>query len=164
MRSIHILRRIIGLKVVLAVSLLAQKNPPSEGREVTKLYQETCAGCHGADLSGGSAPGLINSHWHFGGTDSDITSSIHDGRTEAGMPAMREILSNAEIRALVVYIREKEAAYQLDHSTFNKPPVGKVVQSEKEPFRLESVVETGLSTPWSIAFLPDGRMLVTERP
>ena len=32
-----------------------------------------------------------------------------------------------------------------------------------EPFRVETVVE-GLEHPWSLAFLPDGRALVTERP
>ncbi|MGQ0580203.1 MAG: PQQ-dependent sugar dehydrogenase, partial [Betaproteobacteria bacterium] len=35
--------------------------------------------------------------------------------------------------------------------------------SEKHSFRLVTLVE-GLENPWSIAFLPDGRMLVTERP
>ena len=35
--------------------------------------------------------------------------------------------------------------------------------SEKHGFRLVTLVE-GLVNPWSIAFLPDGRMLVTERP
>jgi glucose/arabinose dehydrogenase len=156
--------RTIGLGLTVSLSLIAQKNPPSEGREVTKLYQETCAGCHGADLSGGSAPGLINGKWHFGGTDASITGSIRDGHEEAGMPAMRETISRAEIRALVVYIREKETAYQRDHTTFNKPVIGVEVQSEKAPFKLEPVVETGLAEPWSIAFLPDGRELVTERP
>ena len=39
-----------------------------------------------------------------------------------------------------------------------RPPV----RSEGEP-RVETVA-TGLEAPWEIAFLPDGRALVTERP
>lgn len=38
----------------------------------------------------------------------------------------------------------------------------KWVQSEKHNFRVVSVLK-GLSNPWSMAFLPDGRMLLTER-
>ena len=38
----------------------------------------------------------------------------------------------------------------------------KLVQSEKHAFNVVTLVE-GLHNPWSIAWLPDGRMLVTER-
>jgi glucose/arabinose dehydrogenase len=37
-----------------------------------------------------------------------------------------------------------------------------VIVSETHAFRLVTLV-TGLENPWSVAFLPDGRMLVTER-
>ncbi len=37
-----------------------------------------------------------------------------------------------------------------------------VVQSEEQAFVVDTVV-TGLNRPWSMAFLPDGRMLIVER-
>ena len=37
-----------------------------------------------------------------------------------------------------------------------------VIASEQHAFRINTLV-TGLENPWSVAFLPDGRMLVTER-
>ena len=40
---------------------------------------------------------------------------------------------------------------------------GIAVQSERMPVRVETVASE-LEHPWSVAFLPDGRMLVTERP
>src|SRR5436305_12250534 len=104
MGTIRRLTLVTGLTLFQCLLMFAQKNPPSEGREITKLYQEACASCHGADLSGASAPGLIDGKWRFGSTDEDITRSIHDGHVEAGMPAMRQTSSNAEIRGLVIYI------------------------------------------------------------
>ena len=43
------------------------------------------------------------------------------------------------------------------------PALAREYQSEQHDFRLVTVVE-GLAYPWGLAFLPDGRMLVTERP
>jgi glucose/arabinose dehydrogenase len=37
------------------------------------------------------------------------------------------------------------------------------IRSEEHAFRVVKIVE-GLEHPWSVAFLPDGRMLITERP
>ena len=149
---------------IVAANTLAQQNPPSRGRDVTKLYAEKCASCHGAEMTGGSASSLVDGIWRYGGDDASIANSIREGHPEAGMPAMGKDFDAPEIRGLVIYIRERAARVKTDRTRFNAPVPGATVHSENASFKLDPVMESGLESPWAIAFLPDGRMLVTERP
>src|SRR5215472_4215116 len=132
------------LLLVFPASDFAWQNPPSQGREVTKLYAENCAGCHGSDMSGGSASSLADGTWRYGGDDASITRSIRDGRSDAGMPAMRQSLNDAEIRALVIYIHERSADFEHAHTKYNSPSPGSIVESEKESFKLEPLIDSGV--------------------
>ena len=62
-----------------------------------------CVSCHGGLAGGGMGPSLRDSVWKFGGTDSAIYNSIHDGRP-MGMPVWGRTLSPTEIKTLVTYI------------------------------------------------------------
>ena len=48
-------------------------------------------------------------------------------------------------------------------AAITSPAVAQTVNSQKQSFR-PVVVTKGLEHPWALAFLPDGRMLITERP
>lgn len=148
---------VLGLTTI-ALARQAARAP----RDVTKVYAEMCASCHGSDLKGAQAPSLVDDTWRYGGDDATIAASIRDGRPAAGMPPMGAALGEQAIRSLVIYIRERGAAASRDATTYAKPAANVVVQSETLAFRLETVVD-GVSKPWGLAFLPDGRLLITEK-
>jgi glucose/arabinose dehydrogenase len=115
-------------------------------------------------MEGGSACSLVNGVWRHGDDDASIAASIRNGYPAVGMPAMGRDFDAPEIRGLVIYIRERAAKVKTAHTKYNAPVPGAIVQSENASFKLEPVIETGLQEPWAIAFLPDGRILMTERP
>jgi len=158
-------RSVAAAFVLLSVSapLLLRAQPKQHPRDVSKLYGELCASCHGPKLTGAQAPSLLDDVWKFGGDDASISKTIKEGSLAAGMPPMGNALSEQEIRAMVIFIREEAAKAGREQSTFARPGARTVVKSELHAFKLETVV-IGLEVPWGLDFLPDGRMLVTEKP
>ncbi len=147
----------------LALALFLAAGCSSEARDITAFYSNNCAACHGINLQGGTAPSLLTNVWTQGADDVSIARAISEGNPTKGMPAWKEALTAAEIRAMVVLLREKIAKAQSETNVLAKPIDGEVVASAEHKFRFKSVAGK-LESPWSIAFLPDGRMLVTELP
>lgn len=133
-----------------------------KGRDAGVIYAELCANCHGQKLEGGKGGGLIDRAWKHGSDEAGVTRSIHDGIVAAGMPAFAQAISDAETTALVAFIRESATRKTEKVPTTDLPLPEGVQSSEEQAYRIETVAE-GLDVPWSMCFLPDGRMLVTER-
>ena len=72
-----------------------------EGRQL--FLSHNCYGCHGGLAGGAMGPSLRDTTWKYGGSDSLIYRTIHDGRP-MGMPAWGGAFSDAQIKALVSYI------------------------------------------------------------
>lgn len=129
----------------------------------TRTFAEQCAGCHGDTLEGARAGSLLDDRWTYGGDDASLVRSIREGRADAGMPAFGAELDEARTRELVFMIRNLAGRAKGRPATRATPAVDGVISSDKHTFRLETITDA-LETPWAVAVLPDGRLLVTERP
>ena len=72
-----------------------------QGRELFIEYN--CYGCHGGLAGGAMGPSLRDTTWKYGGSDSLIYHSIHDGRP-MGMPPWAGRLNDRQIGAIIEYI------------------------------------------------------------
>lgn len=146
----------------------ADKLPPGYGLQDVneKVYADNCAACHGHNFAGGPlGVSLLHSPLVHGNELEQVIVSIRDGFPEQGMPAWKDVQSESQIRRLAMLILERQAGFTYDSvdplgEVFVAP--GSIQETEHHRFILESV--TGdLQHPFSIAPLPDGRILYTEK-
>ena len=110
------------------------------------------------------AGSLVDDTWMYGGTDDKVLESIREGRADAGMPSFKTTLSDVEIRGLLLLIRDDARRRRKVGPRHGATPVvDGVVKTPKQTFRIETLTDA-VETPWGLAFLPDGRLLITERP
>jgi glucose/arabinose dehydrogenase len=150
-----------ALCIVTSALAQAQQQDP-----FLQPYRENCSVCHGENLEG-AAQGtpLVGVELKHGDSIAAITKSISDGVPQTPMPAWSATLDETRIRRLAIFIGEKRANFTYtDFKVGEPPPIpeGKIA-SEEHPFRVETVA-TGIDRlPYSIAPLPDGRILLTEK-
>jgi glucose/arabinose dehydrogenase len=131
------------------------------GNPSVALYTERCAACHGTDSAAGRAPNLFDDQWVRAKDDEGIARVIADGVPQTEMIPFKEQLTDQQIWQLVAYLKTAGANAK-PRPTFVADGDGQEIKSEKQTFTIE-VVGRDIETPWGLAFLPDGRLLVTER-
>lgn len=156
---------LVGLLLVLAgggyaLYRMAGRDP------FVATWQANCAVCHGEQLEGAAqGPALVGRALTHGDSVDAIARSIAEGSPQRGMPAWSATLDPGSIRSLAIYVAERRADRRFTDFKVHKPlrlPEG-VQHSELHDFRIETVA-TGLDPlPYSLAPLPDGGILVTEK-
>ena len=130
--------------------------------KVEELYTKNCAACHGTEMEGGLGPSLVKGYWLHGSSDEDLTRDINEGFPDLGMPAWEQTIPPDQVRALVIYLREREQTEAAKKIVAPKPHPNQPVMTKYQTYKLETLTN-GLKNPWGLAFLPDGRMLVTDK-
>jgi glucose/arabinose dehydrogenase len=157
-------KKIIPVVIAVAVTgvfLVSGSSCPATGERIqeqntaSRNYQKYCAGCHGANLEKFAAKDWMDEE----GTAS-VFRSIKSGIEMIGMPSFEKTFSTSEIEDLAAYVKKG-----IPENRDNLRPAvtpGGIIESEVQKFVVDTVVK-GLNVPWGLAFLPDGRMLITER-
>ncbi len=154
-------RRLILLVVTLA---FASANPASAQRPRAheRLYAEHCATCHGVDGAGGLGLSLVDDIWTHGADDASIARIIANGAAEGAMPAYREVLTDEQIRSLVVVIRELRDRPRFDAAKLEAAGTNGRYSSRLADFTLTEVYATE-GILWGLDFLPDDNMILSSR-
>jgi cytochrome c oxidase cbb3-type subunit 3 len=112
------------LLAALSVSLLGCQESSTGNDVATKqahpdgaeLFARNCAACHGSHGTGGVGVPLALPDFQYGVTDQFLRRTIRHGRPGRVMPSFSEF-SDAEVNALVKYIRSWAPGRTIEHPT-----------------------------------------------
>ena len=119
-------------------------------------FENYCSSCHGEQMQA-----FVDRRWKFGNTEDSLYASISKGHTDVGMPAFEAVLSEEEINGLVHYILS--GIENVDEYVFEDEGLeSDTFKTENFTFHLDTIM-SGIDSPWGMAFLPTGDILVTEK-
>jgi len=127
-----------------------------------EIYNTTCAACHGTSAQPGpSARALFSTDFLNNRTDAQIVQVLTDGL--AGTPNHRfnTLFFPDEIAQMPALLRIRSGIVNRRVGPAGDIN-GKSFQSQKANFKAE-VLAKGFDQPWGMAFMPDGRLIFTER-
>lgn len=154
--------------LILLTLLLACKSDTSHQRvladglksegEAAGIYRMHCSGCHGTDLQGNNAPGLIQNHWKYGKSKSLMVRNVTFGIPGTEMAAFQNMLSSQEIDLVVNYILDRQS-----EPANTGVQIPSELTTEDYQVQVEEIVSEGLETPWAIEFIDKSTAVISEK-
>ncbi len=130
------------------------------------VFSENCALCHGENLQG-AAQGtpLVGVDLIHGDAMETLIQGIADGYPEEGMPAWSSVFTEEEIKSLALWISENRDGMLYSEFNITRELLipTETLKTERYDVRIEPVISGLDPLPYSIAPLPDGRILLTEK-
>ena len=143
--------------MVFVSLIILNCSPEKPERQGATLYGQHCAGCHGADLNGASAPGLIKDNWLYGHQLNHFRRNIKYGIAPE-MPAFAGILTDREIDTLGRFLLSAQQTPPQIHRVLPSS-----ISAEDYELTVETIADESMSVPWSIEFVDERRALISER-
>ena len=127
-----------------------------------EIYNTTCAACHGiTNQAGPSARALFATDFLSSRTDAQIVQVLTDGLPNTQNHSFKTLFFPDEIAQMPALLRIRGGI--VNRKVGPVPDInGKALQSQKANFKAETLAK-GFDQPWGMAFLPDGRIIFTER-
>ena len=147
--------RILPRKLQAPVPALLQSR-------ANEIFNTTCAACHGATAQPGpNARSLFATDFLDSRTDAQIVQALTDGLPGTPNHSFKTLFFPDEIAQMPALLRIRGGI--VNRKVGAVPDIdGKLFTSQKASFKAETLVK-GLNQPWGMAFLPDGRLIFTER-
>ncbi len=157
---------VVGVLFVVLIGIAIPLISAMTRDPVAPTYAENCAVCHGENMEGAAqGPALVGAPLVHGEAIPELTRSIAEGFPGRGMPSWAQTMDETGIKALAILIAERRRDLWWNEFKMDKELVIPTdrIETELATFRLETVA-TGIDPyAFSIAPLPDGRILVTEK-
>ncbi|MGB3851733.1 MAG: PQQ-dependent sugar dehydrogenase [Tunicatimonas sp.] len=142
--------------VTASVMVVSDSVPDAVLTQAETHFQNYCTGCHGQQMQA-----FVDRKWKHGKEQADLVASITKGHADAGMPGFEKTLTEAEIEGLATYIRtgiDNVERYSFQEQTLATD----TFRTEQLRFDLDTLA-SDIGSPWGLAFLPEGEMLITEK-
>ena len=131
----------------------------SFAQNAPELYKTYCAGCHGANLEGGTSSALVKEDWIYGRSPGLFFRNIKYGIDSTEMIAWGQVLNDKQIRSLVSYIVDAQGQPPSTERSFPK-----TLETEDYKLSVEVLMRDSLEIPWGIEFINERKALITEQP
>ncbi len=127
-----------------------------------EIYNTNCAACHGiTNQAGPSARALFATDFLSSRSDAQIVQVLTDGLPGTPNHSFKTLYFPDELAQMPALLRIRGGI--VNRKVGPVPDInGKAFQSQKANFKAETLAK-GFDQPWGMAFLPDGRLIFTER-